>query len=399
MTHVHLRAALSLPIDYIQSLNAFGPEGKKLIRDLSPSGQVVINDESGRDGANARGAVARLDPAAGCSLGQVVEELVKAAASPGVAPVVLSGNDAAVLASNVFIRRWRTSPPSAEELQRTARMPQREGGFGVGAWSPADRPIPLWLGRKFDVHGHLLAVLRRAPGHNLLALGSETQVRLGMLANAVAGLRAMMPLAGVEVLLLDGLSDGLPGAGLLTTGLQVLQAAGASVTVASPPVAADALERFAAPRQQDALKLMILSEPEYFPMLAAPSGFGPPPAGPARTLKELLRNGPSQGTHAIVTATGVGSLSTAIHASRDAALFNHRVVQQSNEEDSMTLFSSMDAARIMSKTDHHMAAMYVDSVQGVKAGQLFKSYAANENLYADQSATALAKSLRDLFAS
>jgi len=399
MTHVHLRAALSLPIDYIQSLNAFGPEGKKLIRDLSPSGQVVINDESGRDGANARGAVARLDAAAGCSLGQVVTELVKAAASPGVAPVVLSGNDAAVLASNVFIRRWRSSPPGVEELQRTARMPQREGGFGVSAWSAADRPIPLWLGRKFDVHGHLLAVLRRAPGHNLLALGSETHVRLSMLANGVAGLRAMMPMAGVEVLLLDGLSEGQPGAGLLATGVRTLQAAGASVLVAAPAAAADALERFAVPRQSDGLKLLILSEPEYFPILAAPSGFGAPPAGPSRTFKELLRNGPSQGTHAIVTATGVGSLSTAIHASRDAALFNHRVVQQSNEEDSMTLFSSMDAARIMSRTDHHMAAMYVDSVQGVKAAQLFKAYAANENLYGDQSAAALAKNLKDLFAS
>lgn len=408
MTHVHLRAALSLPIDYIQALNAFGGEGKRLIRDLAPSGQAVINDESGRDGANSRGAVARLDASSGCGLQQVVAGIQQEAAARlpgGAGPVVLSGNDAAVLADNAFVRKWRSNPPDAATLQEVARLSLRDGGFGIASWSAADRPLALWLGRKFDVHGHLLAPLRRAPGHNLLALGSETQVRLCMLANALSGLRAMLPLAGSEVLLLDGLSAGQPGAGMLAVGAAVLRASGANVRIAGPSDAVEALDQFTAPVLQgqsglsspNAVRLLILSEPEYFAALAAPAGFGPPPAGPSRNFKEYLRNGPPLGAHAIVTASGIGSLTTVLHPSRDAALFQHRVVQQTNEEESMTLFSSLAATRIAAQTDHHMAGMYVDTVQGVRAAQLFKAYAANANLYGDQSPVALTASIRELF--
>lgn len=400
MTHVHLRAALSLPVDYIQAVTAFGAEGKKLIRDLAPSGHVVINDESGRDGANARGAVARLDAAAGCSLGQVVSEITASAGAPvGTGAVVLSGNDAAVLADNPFVRLWRSRPPDPLTLQATARRSLREGGFGITSWSSADRPLPLWLGRKFDVHGHLVAALRRANGHNLLALGSDTGVRLGMLANSLAALRSMRSLDGCHILVLDGLMEGQPGAGMLSAGLDVLRAAGARAERATPDSAASALEQFAAipPVNPDTFRLLVLSEPEYFPALAAPAGFGAPPPGPSRVLKELLRAGPAVGTHAIITASGMGALSSVLHPSRDAALFNHRVVQQSNEEESMTLFSSLAATRIMAQTDHHMAGMYVDTVQGVRAAQLFKAYAANAAIYGDQSPAGLSSALRNLY--
>jgi hypothetical protein len=63
----------------------------------------------------------------------------------------------------------------------------------------------------------------------------------------------------------------------------------------------------------------------------------------------------------------------------------------------MTLFSSMAATRIMAQTGHFMAGMYVDNVQGVRAAQLFKAYAANPDIYADQSAAAVAAELEKLF--
>ena len=75
MTHVHLRVTLSLPGDTISAMNAFSAEGKKLIRELAPRGQVVINDEGGRDGANHRGAVARLEDASGPALPQIIAEI------------------------------------------------------------------------------------------------------------------------------------------------------------------------------------------------------------------------------------------------------------------------------------------------------------------------------------
>ena len=402
MAHVHLRAALSLPVDYIQTMSAFTADGKKLIRELAPSGQVVINDEGGRENVNTRGAVTRLDAAAGSGLPAIVSQIVAAAASP-LHAVVLSGNDAAVLADNPFVRQWSSKPPEAAELQTAARRTVRDGGFGLTSWSAADRPLPLWLGRKFDVHGHLVVPLRRAAGHNLLTLGSDTAVRLLMLANSLAALRSMRTLTGCQVLLLDGLSEGQPGAGMLEALLGVLADGGAHVERATADTGGAALEKFAAtalqPQNPDAFRLLVLSEPEYFPALAAPSGYGGTPSGPSRAFKDLLRGGPALGSHSIVTASGLGSLASVLHPSREASLFNHRAVQQCNDEESMTLFSSLAATRIMAQTDHFMAGMYVDTVQGVRAAQLFKAYAASADIYGDQSTAALMAALAGLYPS
>jgi len=401
MAHMHLRAALSLPVDYIQTMSALGPEGKKLVRDLGARGQVVINDQGGRDNANVKGAVSSLDAAAGADIGSVVGEVIAAAGSP-LKPIVLNGNDAAVLRDNPFVWQWRFAPPDGITLQATARRPERDSGFGITAWSAADRPLPIWLGRKFGVHGHVLAPLRRAPGQNLLVMGSNTGVRVLMLAHSLAALRSMRTMSDCRVLLLDGLTEGQPGAGLLQVGLDVLSKAGARVERAGPNNTAAALESFAASALQakdpEAIRLLVLAEPEYFQDLSAPTSYGASPSGPARTFKEILRSGPPTGCHSLVTASGLTQLSSVIHPSRDSALFNHRVVQQSNEEESMTLFSSMAATRISAQTDEHlMACMYVDNVKGVREAQLFKAYAANTDIFADQSSTAVQGELEELF--
>jgi hypothetical protein len=176
MAQVHQRSALMLAGDYVNTLSAFSTEGKKLIRTLT-LGQLVINDESGRDGANSRGAVARLDSKTGSTLTQIIERITAAAGGPGPT-VVLTGQDPAVLADNPFVQQWRAAPPDAATLQMVAKKKVREGGFGIPEWINAERPLVFWLGRKFDVRGHAAAVLRRQPNNNLLAIGPSSSVRL-----------------------------------------------------------------------------------------------------------------------------------------------------------------------------------------------------------------------------
>ncbi len=399
MTHVHLRVTLSLPGDYINAMTAFNTEGKKLIRDLAPRGQVVINDESGRDGANHRGAVARMEDASGSFVPRIVEEIIATAGGPGNA-VVLSGKDAAVLADNPFVERWKSAPPEAASLQTIARLGVRDGGFGMTAWNQAERPLPLWLGRKFDVRGHMLAVLKRGPNQNLIAVGSNSGVRLCMLGNSLAALRSMRSLADAEILFLDGLPEGQAGEGMVAAGLEFLRSGGAQVERAGPNEAAAALEAFAAsamqPKNPEAVRLLILSEPEYFPALAAPPGYGTTPPVAARIFKDLLRTGPSAGVHCILTASGLGVLSGVL-AQRELAFFNHRVSQQTNDDESIALFSKGTAAQITAQTDHHMAALYMDAVQGTRGAQLFNAYAATPAIYGDQSATGLFAALASLY--
>jgi hypothetical protein len=399
MTHVHLRVALSLPGDYIQTMTVFNAEGKKLIRDLAPRGQVVINDESGRDSANHRGAVARLEDNSGSALPGIIEEIITSAGGPGDG-IVLSGKDASILAENPYVYAWKSAAPDPATLQRVAHKPIRDGGFDMTAWNQVERPLPLWLGRKFDVRGHLLAVLKRGPNQNLLAVGSNGGVRLCMLANSLAALRSMRSMADADILFCDGLPDGLAGHGMLAAGLDVLQDAGARVERVTPDGAGVALESFAVramqPANPESVRLLIVSEPEYFPVLAAPPGYGATPSGAARAFRDLLRAGPTAGVHCIVTASGLSSFQ-GILPSREFAFFTHRVAQQTNEDESIALFSKGTAAQIMALTDHYMAALYVDALQGIRSAQLFKAYAATTALHGDQSAEGLAAALGELY--
>ena len=330
--HIQLLASLFLSSDELQR-SMFEREGKRMIRGLTARGQVVINDRSGRDEANTSGAVAMLEPShdTRTAVARIVEEIVTAL--PGSeSPVVLNGDECATLASNPLIRRWSARPPDAVELQEVARLRLREGGLGMPAWSIGDKPIPIWLGRKFDVRGHALAVLRRAPFHNLLSIGSETVFRLLMVANALAGLRSMLPMEDFEILLLDGLDEGLPGAGLIREGLEVVEAAGARVTrlgrndAIGPPLEAflaAGANANAAPNS----RLVVVSEPEYLSELHGGGNYGTASPGAPRVFKDILKTGPQSGAHVIVTASSLGAFSTILHPTRDRALFQHRVVQ------------------------------------------------------------------------
>lgn len=408
LSHVHLRVSLSLAQDYLQGIQVFGAEGKKLIRELAPSGEVVINHESGRDGANKRSAVARLPKGDdGNALTAAVADIVSTASKIGgqnqKSPIVLSGRDGAVLQDNPFVTKWRQAPPAAEVLQDIARKPVRKGGLGIETWAQADRPLPLWLGRKFDVRGHALAILRRAPGNNLLMLGNNAVVRLGALANALAAIQAMVPSSSIEIDIVDGLMKGLPGEGLLRTGAGFLQKRSARVGVVSAAdtakvladVMTDLASRSQASESQDApQRLLVLSEPEYLTSLhAGQQSFGPAPKGPPADLREVIQRGPQLGIHVVLTASGLASVSSVLNPTRELKGFSHRVVQQMNEDDSMTLFASLLGARVAEQADHPAAMLQVDLMQGVRAGVLLKAYGANSDIFGSQDASKLEASL------
>lgn len=413
LSHVHLRVSLSLAQDYLQGIQVFGPEGKRLIRELAPSGEVVVNQESGRDGANKRTAVARLPKGESGSnaLIDAVSRII-AAAQPAVGgqarqPIVLSGRDGAVLRENPFVVYWRNSPPAPEVLQKVARQPVRQSGFGVETWSLSDGPLPLWLGRKFDVRGHALAVLRRAPANNMLVLGTQASIRLNALANALAGLAGMVPAQQIRLDVIDGMIAGLPGENLLRAGCGPLHRKHAQIGFWGPgdaeavikDVAADVASRVQAGSAARSMqRVLVLSEPEYITALhSATAQFGPAPTGAAGLLREILLRGPQAGVHVILTASGLSSVASLLNPTRELRAFSHRVVQQMNEDDSMTLFASLIGARIAEQADHPFAMLHVDLMQGVRAGSLFKAYSSDPDIFAAQDAHTLHERLSELF--
>ena len=397
-SHIHLRIALALSPDYVQGLPLFGTEGRRLIRDLPQSGgQVVINDESGRDGANRRGAVARLSGEGGTnSLRQIVAELGQAR-HDGV-PVNIDGRDPPTLAENPFVRRFCGAVPDDQALQGVARTSVRDGGFGIASWSRADRPLPLWLGRRFDVHGRQSAVLTRLPQQHILVLGHQAELRLAMVASALAALSAFMPANGLVLDVIEDLRAGMAGDGMLDEAVQSLAQCGFratrhradGLTGLLAELSVELEHRQGSASQDNPTRLLVLAEPEYLSALATPTqGFAPPPPGPPTQLRELLARGPQVGIHVLLTASGVSSLQNMLHPSRELRNFNHRVCQQVNEDDSMVLFGSLVGAKVQERTEYPGACVAISMMQGARSAAFFKPYLASTHPHAEQDAAAL----------
>jgi hypothetical protein len=144
-------------------------------------------------------------------------------------------------------------------------------------------------------------------------------------------------------------------------------------------------------------RLLVVAEPEALASLHLhPGAFAPPATGPAAHLRTLLSRGPQQGLHVIVTASGLSAVGTVLAPVRELRHFNHRAVQSLSEEDSMTLFASLAAARFGTQTDHPFAALLVDQTQGARSGVLFGGYAANTDINAPQDLAAMRERLRAL---
>jgi hypothetical protein len=283
-------------------------------------------------------------------------------------------------------------------LQELARRPGRDGGFGVENWNSDDKPIPLWLGRKFDVREHALCVLRRAPAQNLLVTGSQIDVRQRMLACALASIACCLPPDALKLSILDGLRKGMPGGGLLKIGMQALESAGFSVEYVSESGMADHLAGLAArtanPNPSATSHVLVMSDPDFlYDLHGSVDRFSVPSDGPSASFRQLLTRGPQNGLHTILSLSGVSNLQLVLSPSREARLFNHKVVQQMNEEESMALFSSLVAARIGERADHPNAGLCVDQIVGSRKAVLFHAYCANRNLNADQGAERLAQEI------
>ncbi|MEM1131833.1 MAG: FtsK/SpoIIIE domain-containing protein [Pseudomonadota bacterium] len=398
MTHVHTFAAMSLNQNYVQGLQTFGQEGKRLIRDLAQQGEVVLNDEGGRDGANARGAVAQLRHADGRRMLPDIVSEIREAVPSAPSPRVLSGREGALPSTNPHLHTPDEAVRDPDALQALARRPTRNGGFGVENWNASDRPVALWLGRKFDVRDHALCVLRRAPQQNLLVMGSQAEARGRMLATALAGIGATASPDTISVSLIDGLRDDMPGGGMLAAGLERLKNGGFVVETVSHELIGEHLsalaERAGNVDPTGPSHILVINDVDYlYDLHRGLDMFSAPTDGPTADLHTILSRGPQGGLHTVLSLSGLSSMTLAFTPGREAMLFNHKAVQQMNEDDSMQLFSSLVASRLSERADHPNAALYVDQIAGPRAATLFHSYTASEDLGAAQSLTMLREAL------
>lgn len=320
-------------------------------------------------------------------------------------PTDSGAREGAMLADNPYVLIWSKLPPSADMLEKVARTPENENGFGIPSWAAAEKPVPLWLGRKFDAYGHALAVLRRVPNNHLLVVGSQAGARLAALSSALAALAAMLPAAGVELDIIDAVAQGQPGEGMLATGAAPLLARGSKVRHSRPEQVAAVLERLAGDVKRRHLGpgarrsiLLILSQPDRIPALhVARSGKGPVPKGAPTDLREILQRGSEVGVHVILTASSVATVGSILNPKSELLPFGHRAGQEMNEDDSMTLFSSLVGARIAARSGHPAAMLLADLALGADMATLFRGYGTGRAPNAKPTLQELEIQLRALF--
>jgi S-DNA-T family DNA segregation ATPase FtsK/SpoIIIE len=400
------RIALSVGHDQILGQTVFGPEGGAIIEGMAPVGELVLNDHSGNDRHNIRGAVAEMrGEGQEQDFTNLLNEIKGAVPTPSFHRFFIDGQAGVSLKDNAAIMDFRAKPPDADFLQDLARRPMRAEGFGLREWSVADQAVPLWLGAAFATRGHVVVPLRRTANQNLLVLGPTRGVRAAMLASALAALRAMPSPEKIIVSLVDGSTVENATSSMIATGLEVLEGAGATARCYPPEGISDLLSRLmdqvsSLPAGGDGfVRLLVLNDPDHLPMLHVhPTGLESILPLPAAHLRGILHDGPVRNCHVILSGDGVDSISQILHPTRELYWFTHRVVQQLSEFDSFIVMDSLMATKIESLANGNpTAALAVDLNQGAERGRLFRSYVVDRDPTVEITQSALRSFFDDLF--
>lgn len=385
-TNIGLRIALMMPD--AAGLTEFGPRGKQMIKELDKPGMVVVNDRGGDDTANQRGMVAGFDDG---QADRIVAALAaRAAADPACAglpaPVVFSGDDQPRIAGNRLLRDLLERParPTAAELETLARREARDGGLGKEAWLAAERPLALWLGQEFNVHGHAVLALRRGLHQNALLIGSDAPARYGMLAGALSGLPALHGPQDVRLIIVDGAIPHMPGHGALAAVADgLLRPLGYDVTLHGEAARAVTVlqelatelaarkDSGAAMAGQPSLLVVMTDLDRAVELARDPSRRE---AGtPYELFRQILREGPSCGIHLLLSLSSIHLLGQFLDERRDLQQFTHRIALQMSDADSRAFVGNGAAARL-SAIGSGKAALLLSMTEGLERASWFKPY-------------------------
>jgi S-DNA-T family DNA segregation ATPase FtsK/SpoIIIE len=378
--NVHLRVALKMMLEDVQTLTEFGRAGRGLIGQCDRSGKAVINDQGGSDSANQFGKVVFLDHKKG-----EVQELVTRIAEKAereipleqrIATIVFDGKAQPNLCENPQLRRIlrQEKRPTASEWKNLVAVPIHEKGLGVLDWYAGERPLALWLGQKQDMHGQAAVILRRRLGEHILLMGDNQMAICGMMAAMLVSACVFEAPGAIRFQVLDRTLPGTQWADMLHRTIEAVPAAlGYDIDrTADPAVVPGWLDEWSAELERrlnlpeaelanQATWIMLLAGGDRIPSLArAANSYGSLIDSPATTLfKSLLGQGPVLGLHVVMAFPSA----VALRQVCEPGLFRHRIGTQMSEADSFVVFSRDLAAKLQPK-DRPVFALCHDTTIG-----------------------------------
>ena len=399
--NMHLRMSMQLAQADSATLTDFGLKGRRLISATCDRvGRLVMNDRAGDDEANIAGKAALLNSR---RRDEIIAMLARKAAllsrgSFQARTVVFNGPAQPELLNNPHVQGlllpgvWLDS----HRMEALARAEQPAGGFGVGDWLAAERPVALFLGQEFNVRGHANVVLRRRRTEHLVVVGERHQTRIAVVAAAMMSAALVEHPANLQVWTNDRSVDRASWSDVLASTTEHLASLGVDARIGrrseectsllnAAMVELDRREKLSEVEQSEAPTLIVvLNEPDRVPALQRTSDdYGSLESDLGRTLRSLLNRGSAVGIHMIVSVASLGLLRSVLS---DKALqddVRHRVVMQMPEDDSFVLVRSSAASKLQADGDRPFAALAFDTHrQGVVR---FKPYsiAAPNRTFAD----------------
>ncbi len=229
----------------------------------------------------------------------------------------------------------------------------------------------LWLGSAVRIEPPTHVMLRRQAGQNLLVVGQDEPLALGILATSVLALAAQQGSHGLQVTVLDGtrtessqhgcwqqVVDILPGEARCVSPSGVAEAIGqlsAEVARRMEPADGQFAPHYVVIHDLAQFRNLRLSEDD-FSFTSQNSTNGKPPAVDVQ-FRELLREGPAAGVHVLVWCDSYNNLMRSIDR-RTLKEMEYRVALQMSPGDSTSLIDSPAAGRL----GEHRAILYRDDL-------------------------------------
>ena len=228
----------------------------------------------------------------------------------------------------------------------------------------------IWLGSAVRIEPATHVTLRRQAGQNLVIVGQDEPLALGILATSACALEAQRRGAGFALTVLDGTRPESPHQG---TWSAVVQALVGDVRVCTPRDADDAIAALSAEVMRRAETgesqfpphcLIVHDLAQFRDLRLTEDDFGFSSGGtngksPAvdRQFRDLLREGPAVGVHVLLWCDSYNSLTRSLDRLTLREI-DYRVALQMSPGDSTSLIDSPAAGRL----GEHRAILYRDDL-------------------------------------
>lgn len=375
--NIQLRIAMKMTQDDRLSLTEFGKEGKEFIRACDLPGQIVVNQNSGSDGANQLGKVAYIKAEQKTQIIQDIENLAKELVNDNriMRTIVFEGDSAPNLDENPELMGILSRKvESAQTIQKIARIEERDGGFGKPEWNMSENPKICWLGQEFNVYGQCSLVLRNRKMENLLILGDRNASRYGMLVSSLVSLVSTTDKNDISFYIYDRSTPGTDwNPYLKKLALEVLSPAGYRTIFSNKVKDIEAglrelnseLDKRLALDQDDRVDLkpivLVITEPEDIEALNQTldsNGFKSDSELGA-ILTRLAISGSAAGIYVILSSSGVIPIQNVV-SKKQFTYFRHRVSLQISEQESFDFLQSRIGSTLQQHGDFPTVAYYAD---------------------------------------